>query len=40
MFMHRVKLKKAFELFFETVSAPEIQHRLHDKAYVTRGEVV
>lgn len=40
MFMHHVRLKKALELFFETVSAPEIQHRLHDEVYVTRGEVV
>ena len=38
--MHRVSLKKALELFFETVSATEIQHRLHDEVYVTRVEVV
>lgn len=38
--MHRVSLKKALGLFFETVSNTEIQHWLHDEVYVTHGEVV
>ena len=35
----RDNLKEALELFFETASAGEIQHRLHDEVYVTRVEI-
>ncbi len=35
----RSNLKEALELFFESASATEIQHRLHDEVYVTRVEV-
>ena len=35
----RDNLKEAMELFFETASASEIQHRLHDEVYVTRVEI-
>ena len=35
----RNNLKEALELFFETASATEIQHRLHDEVYVTRVEI-
>ena len=32
-------LKEALELFFETASAEEIQHRLHGDVFVTQVEV-
>ena len=32
-------LKEALELFFETASVTEIQHRLHEKVYVTKVEI-
>ena len=35
----RNNLKETLELFFETASASEIQHRLHDEVYVTRLEI-
>ncbi len=35
----RSNLKEAIELFYETASAKEIQHRLHDEIYVTQVEV-
>ena len=35
----RDNLKEALELFFETASASEVQHRLHDEIYVTRVEI-
>ena len=35
----RDNLKEALELFFETASADEVQHRLHDEVYVTRVEI-
>ena len=35
----RNNLKEALELFFETASASEVQHRLHDEVYVTRVEI-
>ena len=35
----RDNLKEALELFFETASASEVQHRLHDEVYVTRVEI-
>ncbi len=35
----RNNLKEALELLFETASATEIQHRLHDEVYVTRVEI-
>lgn len=35
----RDNLKEALELFFETASADEVQHRLHDEIYVTRVEI-
>ena len=35
----RENLKEALELFFETASATEIQHRLHKEVYVTQVEV-
>ena len=35
----RENLKEALELFFETASATEIQHRLHEEVYVMQVEV-
>ena len=35
----RNNLKEALELFFETASPGEIEHRLHSEVYVTRIEV-
>ena len=35
----RDNLKEALELFFETASAEEIQHRLHGDVFVTQVEV-
>ena len=35
----RNNLKEALELFFETASASEVQHRVHDEVYVTRVEI-
>ncbi|BCX88773.1 hypothetical protein MIN45_P1142 [Methylomarinovum tepidoasis] len=35
----RANLKEALELFFETASAREIEHRLHNEVYVTDIEV-
>ena len=35
----RSNLQEALELFFETASASEIQHRLHSEVYVTQVEV-
>ncbi len=35
----RENLKEALELFFETASAAEIEHRLHEEVYVTQVEV-
>lgn len=35
----RSNLKEALELFFETASASEIRHRLHNEVYVSRVEV-
>ena len=35
----RENLKEALELFFETASATEIEHRLHEEVYVTQVEV-
>ncbi len=35
----RENLKEALELFFETASATEIQHRLHEEVYVTKVEI-
>ena len=35
----RDNLKEALELFFETASPGEVQHRLHDEVYVTRVEI-
>ena len=35
----RENLKEALELFFETVSATEIQQRLQEEVYVTQVEV-
>ena len=35
----RNNLKAALELFFETASASEVQHRLRDEVYVTRLEI-
>ena len=35
----RENLKEALELFFETASATEIQHRLHEEVYVPNVEV-
>ena len=35
----RNNLKEALELFFETASASEVQHRLHDEMFVTRVEI-
>jgi len=35
----RENLREALELFFETVSAEEIQQRLHDEIYITRLEI-
>jgi hypothetical protein len=32
-------LKEAIELFFETASLQEIQHRLHNEVFITRLEV-
>ena len=32
-------LREAIELFLETASPEEIQSRLHEEVYVTRGEV-
>ena len=36
----RGNLKEALELFFETASGTEIQHRLHEEVYVTKVEIV
>ena len=35
----RENLKEALELFFETASATEIEHRLHEEVYVTQVRV-
>ena len=35
----RDNLREALELFFETASAEEIKHRLHDDVFVTQIEV-
>ena len=35
----RDNLQEALELFFETASAEEIQHRLHGEVFVTQVEV-
>ena len=35
----RANLQEAVELFFETASELEVQTRLHDEVYMTRGEV-
>ena len=35
-----LKEVEVLELFFETASSTEIQQRLHEEVYVTRGEVV
>ena len=35
----RENLKEALELFFETASSTEIQHRLHEEVYVTKVEI-
>ena len=35
----RDNLKEALELFFETASSAEIQHRLREEVYVTQVEV-
>lgn len=35
----RDNLQEALELFFETASAEEIRHRLHDDIFVTQIEV-
>ncbi len=35
----RDNLKEALELFFETASAEEIEHRLHGEVFVTQVEV-
>ena len=35
----RSNLTEALELFFETASDAEIQHRLHDEVYVNRVEI-
>ena len=35
----RDNLKEALELFFETASPEEIQHRLHGDVFVTQVEV-
>ena len=35
----RENLKESLELFFETASATEIQHRLHEEVYVTKVEI-
>ena len=35
----RDNLEEALQLFFETASATEIQHRLHEEVYVTRVEI-
>ena len=35
----RNNLQEALELFFETASPEEIQHRLHDEVFVTQVEV-
>ena len=35
----RENLKEALELFFETASAGEIQHRLSGEVYITQVEV-
>ncbi|MDP4010856.1 MAG: type II toxin-antitoxin system HicB family antitoxin [Candidatus Roizmanbacteria bacterium] len=35
----RDNLREALELFFETASAEEIKHRLHDDVFVTQVEV-
>ena len=32
-------LKEALELFFETASAIEVEHRLHEEVYVTQVEI-
>lgn len=35
----RENLKEALELFFETASPEEVEHRLHGEVYITRMEV-
>ena len=35
----RENLKEALELFFETASSTEIQHRLREEVYVTKVEI-
>ena len=35
----RDNLKEALELFFETASTEEIEHRLHGEVFVTQVEV-
>lgn len=35
----RENLREALELFFETASPSEIQHRLHQEVYVTQLEI-
>ena len=35
----RDNLEEALQLFYETASATEIQHRLHEEVYVTRVEI-
>jgi predicted RNase H-like HicB family nuclease len=35
----RDNLKEALELFFETASTEEIQHRLHGDVFVTQVEI-
>ena len=35
----RENLREALELFFETASLAEIQHRLREEVYVTQVEV-
>lgn len=35
----RENLREALELFFETASPEEIQHRVHEEVYVTRVEI-
>ena len=35
----RENLKEALELFFETASSSEIEHRLREEVYVTQVEI-
>jgi predicted RNase H-like HicB family nuclease len=35
----RLNLKEAIELFFETASPQEVQHRLQNEVFITRLEV-